>query len=126
MSWQSYVDQNLLGTGKIARAAILGQQGGVWAHSNGYELSTEEQRAVIDAYNDPGHVMSSGLKLAGTKFFCPSANKRSIQLKKGADGAVLVKTKQAILVAEYAAPAQGPEAIMVVESVADYLINMDI
>ena len=26
--------------------------------------------------------MSSGLKLAGTKFFCLSANERSIQLKK--------------------------------------------
>lgn len=34
----SDVDTNLVGTGKIARAAILGQQGGVWATSAGYEV----------------------------------------------------------------------------------------
>jgi len=38
-----------------------------------------------------------------------------------ADGCVLVKTKQAILVAEYVAPTQAPEATPVVEGVADYL-----
>jgi profilin len=41
------------------------------------------------------------------------------------DGAVLVKTKQAILVAEYAAPIQAPEATPVVENLADYLINLE-
>ena len=29
MSWQSYVDTNLVGTGKVSRAAILGLKGGV-------------------------------------------------------------------------------------------------
>jgi len=41
-----------------------------------------------------------------------------------ADGAVLVKTKQAILVAEYNAPIQAPEAAKVVEDLADYLIGV--
>ncbi|OOF96861.1 hypothetical protein ASPCADRAFT_506445 [Aspergillus carbonarius ITEM 5010] len=35
MSWQAYVDSNLVGTGKVSRAAILGQMGGVWASSQG-------------------------------------------------------------------------------------------
>lgn len=35
-----------------------------------------------------------------------------------------MKTKQAILVAEYAAPVQGPEATTVVERLADYLISV--
>ena len=38
-----------------------------------------------------------------------------------ADGCVLVKTKQAVLVAEYVAPVQQPEAVVVVEGLADYL-----
>lgn len=32
------VDGNLLGTGKISKAAIIGLAGGVWAHSEGYEV----------------------------------------------------------------------------------------
>jgi profilin len=39
------------------------------------------------------------------------------------DGGVLVKTKQAVLVAEYAAPIQAAEATPVVEALADYLIH---
>lgn len=35
----AYVDQSLVGTGKVARAAILGQKGGVWAASPGYTVS---------------------------------------------------------------------------------------
>jgi profilin len=40
------------------------------------------------------------------------------------DGAIVVKTKQAVLVAEYVAPVQAPEATTVVEGLADYLISV--
>jgi Profilin len=36
----AYVDTNLVGTGRISRAAIVGQQGGVWAASPGYTVRT--------------------------------------------------------------------------------------
>jgi profilin len=36
-----------------------------------------------------------------------------------------VKTKQAILVAEYTAPIQAPEATLVAEGLADYLISVN-
>ncbi|KAF8192911.1 profilin [Pholiota molesta] len=101
MSWQTYVDTNLVGTGKIAKAAVLGQQGGVWAASPGF----------------------TGVRLAGQKYFTLSADPRSIQSKKGADGAIIVKTKQAILVAVYVGPTQAPEVTPIVEGLADYLIS---
>ena len=41
-----------------------------------------------------------------------------------ADGCVLVRTKQAVLVAEYAAPVQQQEAVKIVEGLADYLIGV--
>ncbi|KAF8884430.1 profilin [Gymnopilus junonius] len=124
MSWQTYVDSNLIGTGKVSKAAILGQQGGVWATSSGFNLSAVEQKAIIDAYKNPTSVLASGLKLEGQKYFGISANDRSIQLKKAADGVVIVKTKQAILVAVYVGPLQAPEVTPVVESLADYLISV--
>jgi hypothetical protein len=42
-----------------------------------------------------------------------------------ANGCILVKTKQAVLVAEYVAPNQAPEVSVVVEGVADYLIGLN-
>ena len=41
-----------------------------------------------------------------------------------ADGAVVVKTKQAILVAVYKTPLQAGETTPVVEALADYLIGV--
>ncbi|KAI0311913.1 profilin [Amylostereum chailletii] len=124
MSWQTYVDSNLVGSGKIARGAILGLSGGVWASSPGYTLSADEQKAVVNAFKDPAAVQASGFRLAGQKFFALQANDRSVYGKKQADGAILVKTKQAVLVAEYIAPTQAPEATIVAEGLADYLIGV--
>ncbi|KZV64242.1 profilin [Peniophora sp. CONT] len=124
MSWQTYVDTNLVGSGKISKAAILGQAGGVWASTAGFTLSTEEQKAIVDGFKSPDAIQASGFKLAGTKYFTIQVGDRTVQGKKAGDGAVLVKTKQAILVAEYAAPTQAPEATIVAEGLADYLIGV--
>ncbi|GAA5869276.1 hypothetical protein JCM3774_004191 [Rhodotorula dairenensis] len=124
MSWQAYVDSNLLGTGKITRAAILGQQGGVWAASAGYSLSPEEQSALTKVHSDPASAQAHGVKAAGQKFLCIRADDRSVYGKKSADGIIVVKTKQAILVAEYGHPTQPGEATKIVEELADYLIGV--
>ncbi|KAI0716038.1 profilin [Cerioporus squamosus] len=124
MSWQAYVDNNLIGTGKINKAAIVGLAGGVWASSPGYTLSADEQKAIVNAFKDATTTQANGIRLAGQKFFTLQANDRSVYGKKGGDGCILVKTKQAVLVAEYGAPTQAPEATPVVENLADYLIGV--
>ncbi|GAA93843.1 hypothetical protein E5Q_00489 [Mixia osmundae IAM 14324] len=121
MSWQAYVDNNLVGTGKISKAAILGLQGGVWAASSGYTISPEEQKALTAGYVNSDGVQANGVRLGGQKFFCLQANKESIYGKKGGDGVVTAKCIQCILVGEYAAPTQPGEATKVVEGLADYL-----
>ncbi|KAF9077498.1 profilin [Rhodocollybia butyracea] len=124
MSWQAYVDTNLVGSGKVSKAAILGAAGGVWASSAGFTLSAEEQQAITKAHSNPAATQASGLKIAGMKYFTLQANERSIYLKKAADGVVVVKTKQAILVCVYTAPIQAGETTTVVEGLADYLIGV--
>ncbi|KAI0916192.1 hypothetical protein AcW1_009968 [Taiwanofungus camphoratus] len=124
MSWQAYVDTNLVGSGRVSKAAIIGLAGGVWASSPGYTLSTDEQKKIVASFNDPSSAQASGIRLAGQKFFTLQANERSIYGKKAADGCVLVKTKQAVLVTEYVAPLQAAETTPVVESLADYLISV--
>ncbi|KAF5369433.1 hypothetical protein D9758_002488 [Tetrapyrgos nigripes] len=115
--------KNLVGSGKVTKAAILGLQGGVWASSAGYNLSTEEQSAIVKGFSNPSGVQATGLKLAGKKFFALQATEEHIYLKQGASGAVIRKTKQAALVSEYDAPVQAPEATPVVEGLGDYLVS---
>ena len=38
MSWQQYVDSNLLGTKKIHQAVIVGLDGSTWAASKGFAV----------------------------------------------------------------------------------------
>ncbi|KPV72699.1 uncharacterized protein RHOBADRAFT_17918, partial [Rhodotorula graminis WP1] len=118
------VDSNLLGTGKVTKAAILGQQGGVWAQSQGYNLAPDEQNAIVAAFNDPSSAQASGVRAAGTKFLTIRADDRSVYGKKQADGIVCVKTTQAVLVAEYSHPTVPGEATKIVEDLADYLIGV--
>lgn len=39
MSWQDYVDNQLLASGCVSKAAIAGHDGGVWAKSDAFEVS---------------------------------------------------------------------------------------
>jgi profilin len=123
MSWQAYVDTNILGEGTVSQAAILGLAGGVWAKSEGFQLSSDEQKAIISAFNNPDGVLASGLRIANEKYFGVRTEDRSIYLKKGGDGAVLVKTTQAVLLGIYKAPLQASPATVTVEKLGDYLVN---
>ncbi|KAK4047066.1 profilin, required for normal timing of actin polymerization in response to thermal stress [Microbotryomycetes sp. JL201] len=86
--------------------------------------SDEEQKAIVKAFDDPSQALASGVRVQGTKFLTLRADDRSVYGKKGADGIVLVKTKQAVLVAEYAHPTTPGEATKLVEDLADYLIGV--
>ena len=39
MSWQSYVDDQLISTKVIKNAVIAGHDGNIWAHSAGFPVS---------------------------------------------------------------------------------------
>lgn len=39
MSWQDYVDNQLIASQCVSQACIAGHDGGVWAKSEGFEVS---------------------------------------------------------------------------------------
>lgn len=86
MSWQGYIDNQLLGTKSVTQAAILGLKGGVWASSSGFTISPQEQTALIKGFDDPSPLQAGGLHVAGKKYFCLQANERSIYGKSGVSG----------------------------------------
>ncbi|KAL2914339.1 profilin, required for normal timing of actin polymerization in response to thermal stress [Polyrhizophydium stewartii] len=125
MSWSAYVDTNLIGTGKVTKAAIHGLDGNVWATSKGFSVPVNEAQTIIKAFTDASGIRASGIILGGVKYFALRADDRSIYGKKDKSGLVLVKTKQAVLIAVYEEPIAPGEATKVVEALADYLISVN-
>ncbi|TKY85389.1 hypothetical protein EX895_005551 [Sporisorium graminicola] len=124
MSWQGYVDTNLVGTGKISQAAIIGLKGGVWATSADFNVSPEEQKAIIAGFDDPSSLQAGGVRANGKKFFTLGVTPKTIYGKQGGDGLVAVKTNQAVLVCVYVAPIVPGEANKVAEGLGDYLVSV--
>ncbi|KAK5001148.1 profilin, required for normal timing of actin polymerization in response to thermal stress [Elasticomyces elasticus] len=154
MSWQAYVDQSLVGTGNLDKAAIFNSDGNsVWATSPGFAVAPNEMQEIVNAYRDKGdangvkRVQSSGLHVAGERFVVLKADERSLYGKKvhnsanqlwhqcwtkeqyltapqGKEGIVIVKTTQAILVTHYPETGQPGAAANTVEQLGDYLISV--
>lgn len=123
MSWQTYVDTNLVGTGFVSRGAIIGHDGSSWAKSPGFEVSSAEGQKIKQGFSDPSGLRASGIHVAGKKYLCLRTDDRSIYGKKGSAGICIVKTGQAILIGEYDENIQPGQCTTVVEKLADYLIN---
>ncbi|KAG2095928.1 profilin [Suillus discolor] len=130
MSWQAYVDNNLVGTKKVTQAAILGKAGGVWAKSSDITITPEEQKAITAAFTNKAAVQASGFRIANQKYFFLSSDTYGddpdlivVQGKKQADGAVLAQTKQAILVVTYIHPQTAQDAGLLVTNLGAYLAS---
>ncbi|WWC67358.1 uncharacterized protein I206_101266 [Kwoniella pini CBS 10737] len=126
MSWQAYVDDHLVATGKITKGAIIGKQGGIWAASPGYNLAQNEQDVLVKtAFTQPDQLRANGIHLNGFKFMTLQATPDEVIGRKGERGVFIIPTTQAILVAEYDAPISAPEANIVVAKLADYLKSVN-
>jgi profilin len=128
MSWQAYVDQSLVGTGHVDKAAIFNAEGtSVWASSAGFNVTPQEIQEVVGAYKDnstPKKVQSTGLHIAGQKYIVIKADDTSLYGKKGREGVVIVKTKQALLITHYPETIQPGTAANTVEKLGAYLVGV--
>ncbi|KAG9291005.1 hypothetical protein G9A89_012877 [Geosiphon pyriformis] len=123
MSWQAYIDVNLLGTQKIVQAAIYGHNETLWATSKGFSISSTEIKTILKGFDEPQGIQANGFLINGVKYFTILANSRSIYGKQLANGIVAVKTKQAVIIGMYVEGTQPGEAALIVEKLADYLIS---
>ncbi|KAG0203665.1 profilin, required for normal timing of actin polymerization in response to thermal stress [Mortierella sp. GBA30] len=123
MSWQSYVDNNLVGTGKVAKAAIFGLDGSLWATSPDFKVGGEEVKKLVAAFTDVSDIAANGLFLEGVKYVYLRTVGDSIYARHGATGVTCVKTKQAVIVGYYSENIQAGDCNGVVEGVANYLVS---
>ncbi|CAN6721454.1 unnamed protein product [Malus baccata var. baccata] len=119
MSWQQYVDDHLMcdiDGNRLTAAAILGQDGSVWAQSATFPaFKPEEIAAILKDFDQPGTLAPTGLFLGGTKYM----------VIQGESGAVIrgKKTSQALLIGIYDEPVTPGQCNIVVERLGDYLIE---
>eukprot|EP01003_Olkasia_polycarbonata_P007178 NODE_811_length_690_cov_1284.249610_g741_i0.p1 GENE.NODE_811_length_690_cov_1284.249610_g741_i0~~NODE_811_length_690_cov_1284.249610_g741_i0.p1 ORF type:complete len:126 (-),score=26.99 NODE_811_length_690_cov_1284.249610_g741_i0:217-594(-) len=120
MSWQTYVDTNLIGGGCCA-AAILGLDGTEWASTN-LSITPDEGAALVKKFENDGQgFKESGCTLAGKKYFAIQSGGDLFYGKLGPAGCTCAKSGQAITVGLYAegtAPFVCNEAV---EGICKYL-----
>lgn len=130
-SWQDYIDDQLMvelpGGKTLTSAAIIGQDGGVWAKSADFpEVSPEELDAITAGFSDTSSLEEKGIVLGGVKYFTIQGEAGSvIRGKKAECGLTIKKTSKAMVVGIYGAGVTPEECNVVVENLADYLTEQD-
>lgn len=123
MSWQDYVDKQLLASRCVTKAAIAGHDGNIWAKSDSLEVSKEELLNLIQGFDKQETLTTNGVTLAGQRYIYLSGTDRVIRAKLGKVGVHCMKTNQAVVISLYEDPIQPQQAASVVEKLGDYLIT---
>ncbi|CAD6565686.1 MAG: profilin, required for normal timing of actin polymerization in response to thermal stress [Cyphobasidiales sp. Tagirdzhanova-0007] len=112
--------------GGLSRAAIIGQQGGVWATSSNLQIEPEQEQMIIEAFKneDPSALQAGGIKLGQNKYMFLRVNGDSFYGKQGPTGVCVTKSKQAILIGEYVDGMLPVDANNIVEKLAGYLVSV--
>jgi profilin len=96
MSWQAYVDDNLIKSGQVSAAGIYDLQGNPWAYSAGFAAQIAEVAAVSAHFAEPAGLAATGATIAGIKYmFVQGEANSEIYVKKGATGVVFCRCEGA-------------------------------
>ncbi|KAF5305207.1 hypothetical protein FQA39_LY09295 [Lamprigera yunnana] len=98
MSWQDYVDKQLLASRCVTKAAIAGHDGNLWAKSEGFEVTKEELAKLVQGFEKQDILTSTGVTLAGSRYIYLSGTDRVVRAKLGKVGVHCMKTTQGKLI----------------------------
>jgi len=123
MSWQDYVNNNLLATNTCTGALIAGHDGTIWAEGGDIKgkIGADELAKIDKGFADPGPFQSNGAYLGKERYIYITSDPAVMRLKKGASGAIIAKTTQALVLATYNETIQPGSCSVVVEKLGDYL-----
>lgn len=118
--WQTFVDQQLIGSGMSGAVIISAADGGVWASKN-LNLKAGEGQKIVMLFRNPNDAVTQGIIVNGQKSYALKADTSSMYGKLGIGGVILVKTKMTIIIATYNEKLQPGPAALAVEKLGDYL-----
>jgi len=126
MSWDSYIQDQLLATKCIRHAIICGHDANIWAKSSEINITPADLTTFIGNFNQSDQLTfkTSGCKMGGEKYMYLSSNEKVARFKKGTSGIHTIKTTQAFIICWYAEPTMPEQAASVTEKLGDYLIQV--
>lgn len=123
----------ITGGGTLSGAAIVGQDGGIWAQTPDFPAITPEQvAAIMEGLEDPAKLGATGIRIGGpgeaeTKYFLiPSEAGSVLRGRFKNDGVVIKKTTSALVVGMFSEGVPAGDANVRVEDLGDYLISQGI
>eukprot|EP00088_Acartia_fossae_P049848 TRINITY_DN5527_c0_g1_i1.p1 TRINITY_DN5527_c0_g1~~TRINITY_DN5527_c0_g1_i1.p1 ORF type:complete len:127 (-),score=29.36 TRINITY_DN5527_c0_g1_i1:917-1297(-) len=124
MSWQSYIDDHLVGTKVVSDALICGHDGNVWATSPKLKATPQELKKVIDNIGNTSVLSENGVMVGGVKYMYLSGTDQVIRAKKGKAGLHIMKTTQAVIVSRYEEPTMPEQCATITEKLGDYFLSV--
>ena len=125
MSWQDLVNNNLIGTGFVSKAAICGLDGSIWGKSDNFKLEPAEVNAAANGLKNSDVALANGLKFEGEKFFVLQADPERIIGKKTANGFFIYKTDKAFIISIYEGGVQPEMCSKTTGALADYFRSIN-
>ncbi|KAJ6133217.1 hypothetical protein N7471_008432 [Penicillium samsonianum] len=124
MSWKDYIDEKLIGSGTIDKAAIFSAtEYSPWAASAGFKIDHDQVQALAKAFIDP-RSLSQGFYIGEHQYIAIIADNQRICGGIGKQGVIAMKTNKTIIIAHHPETAQRLQALDVTQSLADYLIKL--
>lgn len=124
MSWQAYVDDQLLATKQVSQAVICGHDGNAWATSAGFAASPAELKTIASDFGKTDVLPMKGVTIGGTRYMYLSGDDKILRGKKGTSGVHVMKTVQAYIVSVYHEPIVAEQCATTTEKLGEYLISV--
>ncbi|KAF9927843.1 hypothetical protein BGZ65_006573 [Modicella reniformis] len=123
MSWQQYVDDTLIGSGKVAKAAILGHDGSIWASTPDFKIPPAEGQKLEQAFTSTDDIAANGLYLLSKKYiYLRKPQENVIYAREGSNGVVCYKSSQCVIIGYYDEHHSAGNCNQIVENLGDYLL----
>jgi len=127
MSWQAYIDSNLLASGQVTAAGIYDLQGNPWAYSAGFAAQIAEVASVSSHMAaDANALAATGVVVAGEKFMFVSGSDSEVYVKKGNEGVVFCKCNTCVIVGHHNDKIQPGACRTTVGKLQDFLKESNI
>ncbi|CAG8048275.1 unnamed protein product [Penicillium olsonii] len=125
LSQPGWVDQTLVGSNKIDKAAIFSAAGDAeFASTPGFDVQLEEIEYILRGFDDSIPLYSGGLYIAGEKLQVTRADDQSIYAQKDGEGVCVMKSSESIIVAHYPETVPPGDAASIIRQFAAYLTSI--
>eukprot|EP01025_Chloroclados_australasicus_P014607 TRINITY_DN16866_c0_g1_i2.p2 TRINITY_DN16866_c0_g1~~TRINITY_DN16866_c0_g1_i2.p2 ORF type:complete len:139 (+),score=14.78 TRINITY_DN16866_c0_g1_i2:152-568(+) len=138
MSWDSYIYEHLMAPlpnsdpegQTLKHAAIIGQDGGIWAKDENFpDITPEQIKNIVEGFDNQreGPLGTDGIRVGEMKFLLTQGEDGVVlRGRKGSDGVCIKKTNTAIVVGIYGEGVQAGDCNVLVEGLGDYLKDMGV